>query len=1472
MIAITAITPQAAEVISTNQGDVSNLALSASNDIKINEIRSYPFGAIDPNSNDDQLEYSFVEIFNAGIAAQFLGGWGITDVDGSLLATLPSANLPGGAFLFVYFGSGSDELDFSDGTGTYYTNGDSIVFNPSADGIALYQSPGDPTSLVDAVFWSTTGMVPSGASYSDAVTAEIWILGDFVEHPPPGGFSTFGLCPDGVDHNISSDWREFRWGPYHLSWAGTANPIQISPYHGGLLDEYSSVLTWGSLPFADSFLVEVDNDSLYGSPEFSTTTVDTSVTLPGPLEPSFYYWRVRLYESGVLLNSHVTYQFVHFPDSIINSRARGMVGVNRLIQHKDTKLLCLWEQGASDTRPGCDETGDGNNGPWDGEHETTVGHVEGIRIALPGWDFIINGCEHCRWYCSRASIAMINNHFEGDLSQDRISYEIFFGNQDGPEGDLGHNEGTYLGAHNGPHGTGERWQVYEWAMGAAVTHNPGKTPFATIKAEIDEGRPIYVSTGAHASVLVGYIDLNLPGFHLQGVYINNPWPGASSFHTYDSWVCAYCFLLPAGYVAGSAIDQELSVTIDSDDDGIMDFDEQVVRNFHSDLSLKDTDKDQVEDKAEIRNYTFHDQPGYHEGHDNDDVLFPDVDRDSLRAENDCDSDGKDAANGHGDFDGGEDIDGDGHNPEVPLATAPLGEGEICHRETCQFDPEAWCIKVSVNKYVYLIGEPVYLVDFHDIQETHTFHENSPYFYELGPGCPDKVNDTPLRHDGSFSTNAGGHGWKPDPVELCPGGLRYLTVDVLSDFNYSEPDNTDPQTCWLCLPFPYENLHSSYSSSNLMIDLFPPMVEDSISISVDLAGPVIIGYSESQDPGNGFLQMGTNIDYMRLEGFDPVVGPIVLTQSQDNSSYGGVLAHEEGPQFPATAHFDVYFEVETMYGTFNNREPKKMLASMIPEIPPYGVPFTSDEATFIYSDADPEGPPVGRVTYAGHILNDSYIFNYVVIEKTHDILQGHYTTVPITIENSDLYMGGYDFLIGYDASALAFTGATPGQLLEDCGWEYFTYRYGADGNCGDACPSGLLRIIAIAETNNGPNHPSCYGPPDTDPHELAQLEFFVSNDRTFNCQYIPIRFFWADCNDNSVSSVAGDTLFVSDHVYEFEGTDITDSTFGFPTYFGIQAGCLEGGGPGKPAPIPFINYRNGGIDIVCSDSIDLRGDINVNGVEYEIADAVMFTNYFIRGFDAFSDHVEASTAASDVNADGIALSVADLVYLVRVITGDAPPYPKVAPYARQASASMLVNHSAVGISTNSSVDIGAGYFVFEHSGYTLGEPQLINGASDMSLKYSDADGVLKVLVYSLEKGVKLHAGIENIFAIPVQGTGTITLTEVELSDYYGNLLEATIDKQAALPTKYALHQNYPNPFNATTTIIYELPQATHLTIEIFNVLGQKVVTLRDGQEPAGVHSIAWDGADESGTTVSSGVYLYRLTTDKFVSEKKMMLLK
>jgi hypothetical protein len=99
-----------------------------------------------------------------------------------------------------------------------------------------------------------------------------------------------------------------------------------------------------------------------------------------------------------------------------------------------------------------------------------------------------------------------------------------------------------------------------------------------------------------------------------------------------------------------------------------------------------------------------------------------------------------------------------------------------------------------------------------------------------------------------------------------------------------------------------------------------------------------------------------------------------------------------------------------------------------------------------------------------------------------------------------------------------------------------------------------------------------------------------------------------------------------------------------------------------------------------------------------------------------------------------------------------------------------------------------------------------------------------------------------------------------------------DDKAPLPTAFALGQNYPNPFNPTTTIEYEVPTAGAVKLEIFNLLGEVVATLTDEYREAGFYSVQWQGKDDAGRTLGSGVYVYRLKSGSFVTVKKMVLLK
>ena len=101
---------------------------------------------------------------------------------------------------------------------------------------------------------------------------------------------------------------------------------------------------------------------------------------------------------------------------------------------------------------------------------------------------------------------------------------------------------------------------------------------------------------------------------------------------------------------------------------------------------------------------------------------------------------------------------------------------------------------------------------------------------------------------------------------------------------------------------------------------------------------------------------------------------------------------------------------------------------------------------------------------------------------------------------------------------------------------------------------------------------------------------------------------------------------------------------------------------------------------------------------------------------------------------------------------------------------------------------------------------------------------------------------------------------------------SVDDLKVLPLTYGLSQNYPNPFNPTTSIEFALPEDSRVSLEIYNLLGQKVRTLVDGYVPAGYINTSWDGMDQNGKELSSGTYIYRLQTADQTFSKKMVYMK
>jgi flagellar hook assembly protein FlgD len=97
-------------------------------------------------------------------------------------------------------------------------------------------------------------------------------------------------------------------------------------------------------------------------------------------------------------------------------------------------------------------------------------------------------------------------------------------------------------------------------------------------------------------------------------------------------------------------------------------------------------------------------------------------------------------------------------------------------------------------------------------------------------------------------------------------------------------------------------------------------------------------------------------------------------------------------------------------------------------------------------------------------------------------------------------------------------------------------------------------------------------------------------------------------------------------------------------------------------------------------------------------------------------------------------------------------------------------------------------------------------------------------------------------------------------------------EEVIPEGFKVHSPYPNPFNPSTAIRYELPNNSHVEVVVYDILGRKVKIIEDSYTSAGVHEVVWNGIDNNGEEVSSGVYLFKVKAGEFIKQGKMVLVR
>jgi len=421
---------------------------------------------------------------------------------------------------------------------------------------------------------------------------------------------------------------------------------------------------------------------------------------------------------------------------------------------------------------------------------------------------------------------------------------------------------------------------------------------------------------------------------------------------------------------------------------------------------------------------------------------------------------------------------------------------------------------------------------------------------------------------------------------------------------------------------------------------------------------------------------------------------------------------------------------------------------------------------------------------------------------------------ITLDNK-LPVAAFNLLFNHDPIALGFLSLTNVDTRTEA-FEYFNVSTTVNGVAGN------VRIIGIADMGGGtPWLEAGDGP-------IATVRVHTIGDLAFAGMSLPLTFQFLDSptnDDNSLTDSAGTRI---------EQADIT--------------------------------YQTGSVKIHDIGQIRI-GDINLNGIAAEIGDVIYFTNFFIN--PSLYKFNALQYANSDVNQDYIAATVSDLVALINWVVG-GNSYGKIADGGELTASVAVETYSDLALfSYESSVAVGAAYFVIATE-WEITENIITSRCDNMTLDYRQEGDRVKVLLYSLD-GEVMPAGRTDLFEI--SGGADFEISHVELGSSEGSRIEVALASTSIeLPISFALMQNYPNPFNPETNLEFALPYAAHVTLTVYNVLGQSVVTLVDGELPAGTHEVQWRGTDQQGRAVASGVYLYRLQAGTETMTRKMMLLK
>ncbi|MBN1212899.1 MAG: hypothetical protein JXA92_10010 [candidate division Zixibacteria bacterium] len=205
------------------------------------------------------------------------------------------------------------------------------------------------------------------------------------------------------------------------------------------------------------------------------------------------------------------------------------------------------------------------------------------------------------------------------------------------------------------------------------------------------------------------------------------------------------------------------------------------------------------------------------------------------------------------------------------------------------------------------------------------------------------------------------------------------------------------------------------------------------------------------------------------------------------------------------------------------------------------------------------------------------------------------TLLITVETFGCTVAGFDLKFGTASPFISIESVLPGEINDSCDWEYFkavpVTVPGDDMNY----PSELWQAVALAKITPDTTKPVCFG----FERKASLLKLVVSNDHVLQTPdtTAPIFFFWEDCSDNSLSDATGGSMIISNKVFDYFGSEMSDNRQLFPTRRGAPRQCISPNALNKP--LRLIDFHNGGILF----RLDLGEEIPEEAADTTVPDSV-----------------------------------------------------------------------------------------------------------------------------------------------------------------------------------------------------------------------------------------------------------------------------